>query len=102
MSLSFKEQFERAVRTPAAPRDYCGSPARLALSWTGSFPNTIDAIKALHDSGLTLHEAKRLIEKLMAERTLLVDLPFVEDADTLIARIGRTGAEARLVDERVS
>lgn len=95
-SLS-KEEFERAVRTPAAPRDYSGSPARLELRWERNFTNTIEAIKALRDSGLTLHEAKRQIEELMARRFLVVDLPFVPDVGALIARIDGTGATAKLV-----
>ena len=94
---SFREEFERAVRTPAAPRDYSGSPARFELRWERDFTNTIEAIKALRDSGLTLHAAKRQIEELMARRVLVVDLPFVADVDALIARIADTGATARLL-----
>ncbi len=97
MTSSFKERFERAVRTPAAPRDYSGSPARFELRWERNFTNTIEAIKTLRDCGLTLHEAKRQIEDLMACRFLVVDLPFVPDVDALIARIDGTGATAKLV-----
>ena len=97
MNLSFKEQFERAVQTPAAPRTYSGSPARFELRWERDFTNTIDAIKALRDCGLTLHDAKEKIEELMARRVLVVDLPFVPDADALIARIERDGAMAKLL-----
>ncbi len=93
-SLS-KKEFERAVRTPAAPRDYSGSPARLELCWEKDFTNTIEAIRALRDSGLSLQEAKQQIEELMARRFLVVDLPFVQDVGALIDRIGGTGATAK-------
>jgi len=51
----------------------------------------------LRDSGLSLHEAKRQIEDLMAPRLLVVDLPAVSDVGALIARIGQTGATVKLV-----
>ncbi len=85
------------MQTPAAPRDYSGSPARLKLCWEKDFTNTIEAIRALRDSGLSLHEAKRQIEELMACRFLVVDSPFVQDVDALINRIGKTGVTARQV-----
>ena len=98
MKSSFKEEFERAVRTPAAPRSYSGSPAKLELRWERNFTNTIDAIKALRECGLSLADAKQQIEELMERRVLIVDLPFVPDVNALIARIEDDGAMARLLE----
>ena len=97
MSLSFRERFEQAVLTPAASRDYFGSPVQLELRWEAEFTNTIDAIKALRDSGLSLHGAKQRIEELMATHFLVVTLPAVADLAALIDRLGKAGATARIV-----
>ena len=97
MASKLWEEFERTAHKPAVANNLSGSPARLELRWERDFTNTIEAIKALRDCGLTLHEAKRQIEELMERRFLVIDLPYVPDVEALIARIDGTGAIAKQV-----
>ena len=97
MRSSLREQFEATARDRGGNRPRSGSPERVELEWDRNFHNTIDAIKALRDCGLTLLDAKRKIEDLMATGSLVVDLPAVENKADLIERINQTGATARIV-----
>ncbi len=97
MKLSLREKFEPAVQTPGASQPQSGSPERVKFWWTDDFHDTIDAIKALRDCGLTLLDAKRKIEELMATKVLLVDLPAIGDETAFVERIARTGAMAEIM-----
>ena len=97
MKSSLREQFEQTAQDQGVSRPQSSSPERVELRWECNFHNTIDAIKALRDCGLTLFDAKMKIEELMTHQMLVVDLPTVADKAGFIARIAAAGATARIV-----
>ena len=104
MKSSLREKLEPAVQTPAASEVQSGSPESVELRWTDDFHDTIDAIKALRDCdcGLTLLDAKRKIEELMATKVLFVDLPAIGDEAAFVQRIAQTGAIASIMTRKVA
>lgn len=100
MNSSLQEVFARLGPTRAERHVPSGSPGTFVLSIHkplrgDGFPRTIEAIRSLVRRGLEVPAAKRAIETLFDQPHLVVELPLVESAETLIADLAASGVVAR-------
>jgi hypothetical protein len=98
MKSSLKERFEQLAHILAADRAPTGSSGvfilRLPRPPGNGLPETIPAMTTLVHCGMNLLKAKRAIEALLESPEVIVELPTVEDEDTLIAELAKSGIDA--------
>ena len=100
MDSSLRERFARLGPVRAVDRISCGSPAMfvLRLPRNQATPKTIDGALALTRRGMTMLRATRAMEELLASGRAFVDLPVVEDRDTLAGELAKAGIAAAPVE----
>lgn len=100
MDSSLRERFARLGPIQGVGRVSSGLPAIFVLRLPPGHgtPRTIDATLALARRGLSLLRAKRAIEALVEDGRVFVDLPTVEDHDTLRDELAGAGIAAAPVE----
>ncbi len=98
MDLSLRARLERLGPTRDVDRVSSGSPAvlHLTLSSQGKIPNTVDAALSLAKRGLTLFNAKEVLEALLRDGSVVVDLPTVEDTGAVKSEFAAAEITAEL------
>jgi putative transcriptional regulator len=98
-NLSWKERFARRVSGKASDLVPSGSPAILSLRINPDVGevNSIAAIESLTRRHVPLLKAKRAIEALLADGSHDLDVPKVEDLETLRSELQSAGFLGRVV-----
>jgi putative transcriptional regulator len=91
MKLSLREKFERRVQVRDIDRVPSGSPAAVVLEAELPFRKTVTAALALAKRHLTLAQAKRIVERMMAGERVAVEIPMVEDREAFRRDLAANG-----------
>eukprot|EP01037_Dinobryon_pediforme_P002667 gene2667-2706_t len=93
------DRFAQLGPIRAADQNQSGSAVLLALYRPEvlSGIRSIDAVFALHRRGMTLLKAKRAVEEVLDKGLAVAQVPLVEDAEALLADLGRAGFDARML-----
>jgi putative transcriptional regulator len=91
---SSKARFARLGPTRAISRDRSGLPAALVLRPAGKRVETVTAALLLARHGLSMLRAKRAIETMLTAGEVVVLLPAVNDALTLLEALRAAGIKA--------
>ena len=90
-ALSLKERFERLGAARAVVPNRSGSPVEAALEPNDRRIDIFAAVPALVEAGLTMLQAKRLVEKVMYEGPAHATLPAVADLDATTRALAAAG-----------
>ncbi|KGJ17235.1 hypothetical protein IX57_09035 [Paracoccus sanguinis] len=90
-ALSLKERFERLGAARAVVPNRSGSPVEAALEPNDRRIDIFAAVPALVEAGLTMLQAKRLVEKVMYEGPAHATLPAVADLDATTRTLAAAG-----------
>ena len=90
-ALSLKERFERLGAARAVVPNRCGSSVEAALEPNDRRIDIFAAVPALVEAGLTMLQAKRLVEKVMYEGPAHATLPAVADLDATTRALSAAG-----------
>ncbi len=100
MDLSLRERLARLGPIRDVDRVSSGSPALFVLRLPPDRPvaRPVDAMLALAHRGMTMLRAKRAIESLLADGTVFVRLPTLEEPAALASDLAAAGVVSALVE----
>ena len=90
---SFTQRLAPLGRVQAIDRVRSGSPEEIVLKLGAPAPDAIAATLALAKRCVTMLKAKRAVEKALEGEMAILNLPMVEDMDTLEAELRDAGLE---------
>lgn len=89
------------IRTASSPRSRSGGVAvSLVLSRKYGPDDIFEVARPLVHAGVSVREAKRTIEELMARDIATVEVPFMTDYDALLKTMARQGVAVRRLERR--
>ena len=91
---SLRAQFERREPVRGIRRARSGTEENFVLRHSGSADAAVSAAILLVKHGLTLRQAKRIVDRLCRGETLAVTIPLIGDVEAFVAEMTATGIQA--------